>query len=131
VSWQWLRCCATNRKVAGSIPAGVSGFFIDIKSFRSHYGPGVDSASNRNDYQDYFLGLKRPVRKADNLPPSCAVVTKSGNLNLLEPSGPLRACNGTALPFTSELNCKEIKTFPPISKATIGLHQRSSKNEVQ
>ena len=32
-----------------SIPAGVSGFFIDIRSFRSHYGPGVDSASNRNE----------------------------------------------------------------------------------
>jgi hypothetical protein len=31
------------------------------------------------------------VRKAD---------TKSESLNLLEPSGPLRACNGTALPFT-------------------------------
>jgi len=55
---QWLRCCATNRKVAGSIPAGVSGFFSDIKSFRSHYGPGVDSASNRNEYQEYFLGVK-------------------------------------------------------------------------
>jgi len=26
---QCLRCCATNRKFAGSIPAGVSGFFID------------------------------------------------------------------------------------------------------
>jgi len=26
----------------------LSGFLIDIKSFRSHYGPGVDSASNRN-----------------------------------------------------------------------------------
>jgi len=50
---QWLRCCATNRKVAG-----VSGFFIDIKSSRSHYGPGVDSASNRNEYQEYFLGVK-------------------------------------------------------------------------
>ena len=25
---QWLRCCATNRKVAGSIPVGVSGFFM-------------------------------------------------------------------------------------------------------
>ena len=37
--------------------------------------------------------------KADNLPPSCAVVTKSGNLILLEPSGTLRACNGTSLPF--------------------------------
>ena len=56
--WPWLRCCGTNQKVAGSIPAGVSGFFIDIKSFRSHYGPGVDSASNRNEYQEYFLGVK-------------------------------------------------------------------------
>ena len=55
---QWLRCCATNRKAVGSIPAGVTGFFIDIKSFRSHYGPGVDSASNRNEYQEYFLGVK-------------------------------------------------------------------------
>ena len=27
-------------------------------SFRSHYGPGVDSASNRNEYQEYFLGVK-------------------------------------------------------------------------
>ena len=24
---QWLRCCATNREVAGSIPAGVIGIF--------------------------------------------------------------------------------------------------------
>ena len=39
---QWLRCCATNRKVAGSNPDG----------------PGVDSASNRNEYQEHFLGLK-------------------------------------------------------------------------
>ena len=31
---------------------------IDIKSFRSHYGPGVDSAPNRNEYQEYFLGVK-------------------------------------------------------------------------
>jgi len=22
------------------------------------YGPGVDSASNRNEYQEYFLGVK-------------------------------------------------------------------------
>jgi len=32
--------------------------FIDIKSFRSDYGPGVDSASNRNEYQEYFLGVR-------------------------------------------------------------------------
>ena len=24
----------------------------------THYGPGVDSASNRNEYQVYFLGVK-------------------------------------------------------------------------
>jgi len=24
----WLRCCATNRKVAGSIPDGVIGIFL-------------------------------------------------------------------------------------------------------
>jgi len=55
---QWLRCGATNQKVAGSIPAGVTGFFIDIKSFRSLYGPGVDLVSNRNEYQEYFRGVK-------------------------------------------------------------------------
>jgi lysozyme family protein len=27
-------------------------------SFRPHYGPGVDSVSNRNKYQKYFLGVK-------------------------------------------------------------------------
>jgi len=55
---QWLKCCATNRKVAGSIQAAVSGFFIDIKSLLSQYGPGVDLSSNRNEYQEYFLGIK-------------------------------------------------------------------------
>jgi len=46
------------------------------------------------------------VRKADNLPPSCAGVTKYGNLNFLEPSGPLRACNGTAFDFACQTNRK-------------------------
>jgi hypothetical protein len=29
------------------------------------------------------------VRKADNLPPYCVVVRKSGSLNFLDPSGPV------------------------------------------
>jgi hypothetical protein len=37
------------KPVAGSIPDGVIGIF---------HGPGVDSASNRNEYQVYFLGVK-------------------------------------------------------------------------
>ena len=49
---------------------------------------------------------------------------KSGNLNFLEPSGPLQAYNGTALPFiggmlvlfiyTTRLTSNEI--FPPSNK---------------
>ena len=45
------------------------------------------------------------MRKADNLPQSCAVVTKSGNLNFLEPSGPLQACNWNDLPFLPFTSC--------------------------
>ena len=110
---QWLRCCATSRKVAGSIPHSVCSFFIDIKIFRSHYGPGVDSVSNRNEYQEYFLGGKggRCV-SLTTLPPPCAVVKKSGNLNFLEPSAPLRACNGTALGFYSFLLQAESTPVP-------------------
>ena len=78
-------------------------FFIDIKSFRSHYGPRVDSTSKKNEYNEHFLGGEegkggRCVRLT-TLPPSCAVVMKSGNLNFLKPSGPLQDCNGTDLPL--------------------------------
>jgi len=31
---------------------------FSLISFRSHYDTGVDSASNRNEYQEYFLGVK-------------------------------------------------------------------------
>jgi hypothetical protein len=63
----WLRHFATNRKVAGSIPDDVS------EIFHSHCSPGVDSASNRNEYQEYFLGGKRGrCVWLTTLPPSCA-----------------------------------------------------------
>jgi len=29
-----------------------------LTSFRPHYDPGVDPAPNRNEYQEYFLGVK-------------------------------------------------------------------------
>jgi hypothetical protein len=54
---QWLRYCATNQKVAGSIPDGVMEFFIDINPSDRHYGLGIDSVSNRNEYREYFLGV--------------------------------------------------------------------------
>jgi len=47
---RWLRCCAKfGRSLVRSQLVSVE-FFIDIKSFRSHYGSGVDSASNRHQY---------------------------------------------------------------------------------
>ena len=51
------------------------------------------------------------MRKADNLPPSCAIVTKSGNLNFLEPFGPVLACSGTALPLYVLTICKLMRYF--------------------
>jgi len=46
------------------------------------------------------------------LPPSY-VVMESGNLNFLEPSGPLQACNGTALPLPLLIlwSCMLFETF--------------------
>ena len=32
-------------------------FFIDV-ILPIYCGPGVDSASNRNEYQEYFLGVR-------------------------------------------------------------------------
>jgi len=45
------------------------------------------------------LGLKRPVRKADNLTSILCRCHVIWNLNFLEPSGPLQASNWTAFPF--------------------------------
>jgi hypothetical protein len=46
-----------------------------------------------------FWGKGGRCVRLTTLQPSCAVVMKCGNLDFLEPSGPLRACNGTALPL--------------------------------
>ena len=94
---------APNRKVAGSIPDGV------IETFHWH---------NPSD-RTMALGSTQPLTEMSTrriswgkcgrcvrlttLPPPCAVVMKSGNLNFLEPSGPLQACNGTDLPLSCRL----------------------------
>ena len=61
----------------------------------------VESASNRNEYQVYFLvGLKWSVRRADNLTTfMCRMSRNSGSLKFLEPSGPVQACTVLVLPF--------------------------------
>jgi hypothetical protein len=60
--------------------------------FFIYIGPGVDSASNRNEYHDCFLGGKdgRWVGLT-TLPPSCADCHEIWEA---EPPGTLRACPG-------------------------------------
>jgi hypothetical protein len=50
----FTRHCATSRKVAGSIPDGVTGIF----HWHKHSGRTVTlrSASNRNKYPRYLMG---------------------------------------------------------------------------
>jgi hypothetical protein len=51
-----LRHRATSRKVAGSIPDGVIVIFHSHNPSGLTVAPGVDSASNRNEYQECFPG---------------------------------------------------------------------------
>jgi len=58
---------------------------------------------------DFFNDIILPIAlwclciRLTNLLPYCAVVTKSGNLNFLESSGPFQVCKGTALPLPDYL----------------------------
>jgi hypothetical protein len=56
-------------------------------SFRLHYGPGVDSAYNRNEYQVYFLGVK--AAGAQGWQPYHHPVPLSWNLGILTSWNPL------------------------------------------
>jgi len=95
---QWLRCCATNWKVTGSILAGVTGIFHWHKILPIALWPWRRLSLQQKWAPGVFPGGKggRYIRLT-TLPQSWAVVMKSGNLNFLEPSGPLQACNGTDL----------------------------------
>ena len=55
---------------------------------------------NRNEYQEYFLGGKGGRWLGlTTLHLHVPTVLKSGSLNLLEPSGPVLACNWIVLPL--------------------------------
>jgi hypothetical protein len=72
-------------------------------SFRPYHGPGVDSAPSENEYQEHFLGVKAAGARGWQ-PHHLHVpnVMKYGNPNILEASGPHRACYRT--PYCSATN---------------------------
>jgi len=90
---QWLRYCA------GSIPDGVIGIFQWHNPSDRTMALGSTQPPTEMSTRNISWGKGGLCVRLTILPPSCAVVMKSGNLNFLEPSGPLQACNGTALPF--------------------------------
>ena len=88
---QCLRCCATNRKVAGSIPDVAIWIFHWHNPSARTMALGVYSACNRNEYHEHFLGVKsgRCVRLT-TLPPFWLLSRDLGTLtswNLLGTSG--------------------------------------------
>jgi hypothetical protein len=64
---QWLRDCDTNWKVTDSIPDGVIGIFHWHNPSDRTMALGSTQPLIEMKYQEYFLGERGPVRKADNL----------------------------------------------------------------
>jgi len=101
---QWLRCCATNQKVAGSIPAGVIGIFHLHKILPiALWSRGRLSLEQKWVPGTFSGGKGGQCVRLTTLPLSCTVVMKSGSLISLEPSGLLQACNGTVYFYVSGL----------------------------
>jgi hypothetical protein len=104
----WFRHCATSRKVAASIPGGVIGILrwhnpsghtmtlgltqplTDVRTRNISWGV---KAASVYGWQPYHLHV--------------LTILKSGSLNLLEPHGPVQACNGIV--FTTNNRDENVK----------------------
>jgi hypothetical protein len=92
--------CATSRKVAGSIPDGVSGIFYWHNPSGRTTALGSTQPLTEISTRNISWGVK--AAGALGWQPyhlHVPIVLKSGSLNFLEPSGLVQAYNGIVLPF--------------------------------
>ena len=92
--------CGYSFWLAGSIPDG----FIGIFQWHNPSGRTMALGSTQplTEMRTRCISWGKGCRcvRLTTLPPSCAIFMKSGNLNFLEPSGPLQACKQDCLTFT-------------------------------
>jgi hypothetical protein len=86
---------------AGSIPDSAISIFLWHINFRPHYGPWVNPASDRNEYQEYFFG---GVENTDAwgwqlYRLRVSTVLKSGRFDFPESVRPLQDCIGITFSF--------------------------------
>jgi hypothetical protein len=89
---------ATSRKIAGSIPDEVMGFFFFF--FKPQEGFGVDSASNRNEYQESSWEVKSGRHGRMTTSFVSRLYRKCGILDIPQHYEPPQIVTGTASPFT-------------------------------
>jgi len=74
-------------------------FFTEY--FWPHCEPGVDSAPNRHEHQEYFLGVKGGnCTELTTFHIHVLIALKFGGLIVMATSGPFQACTGITLPVT-------------------------------
>jgi len=86
----WLRHCATNRKVACSIPDGVIGIFHWHNPFEHTMALGSSLPLTEMSSRNTSWWVKAAGAYHLHVP----IVLKSWNVSVLEPSGPLQPCTG-------------------------------------
>jgi hypothetical protein len=88
---QWLRHCATNRKVARSIPNGITGIFHWHNPFGRTMNLGSTQTPTEMSTRNIYGGKDGRCLGLTTLPPSCADCLKIWEP---QPAGTLRACQG-------------------------------------
>jgi hypothetical protein len=85
----WLRHCATSRKVAGSLPDGVTGIF----HCHNPSGLGLTQHLKEMSTRNISWGLRRPMRWADSRTSfMCRMSCKLGASTSWNPHGLSRDC---------------------------------------